>query len=126
MHKKKQPEFIDRINNPEKYPYIVNKDGSVSTHRMSAEVDERTGQWYVFPTIQFDGKKLRIYDDNFKALEKALETGNFLKMPSKEDAIKYAGKKGESGSYKTGTPLEKFDPLGRKAKTAQTFKEAVE
>ena len=124
--KKNKPEFIDRINNPEKYPYISNKDGSVSTHRMSAELDEKTGQWYVFPTIQFDGKKLQVYEDNFKALEKALKTGNFLKMSSKEDAIRYTGGKGEPGEYKTGTPLETFDPLGKKAKTAQTFKEAVE
>ena len=57
MPKKKQPEFVDRINNPNNYPYIKNKDGSISTHRMAAEVDEK-GNWIVFPTIQFDGKKL--------------------------------------------------------------------
>jgi len=45
-----EPEFVDRINNPEKYPFIRNKDGSISTHRMAAEVDEK-GNWYAFPTI---------------------------------------------------------------------------
>ena len=36
----KEPEFLDRIQNPDKYPYITNEDGSISTHRMAAEVDE--------------------------------------------------------------------------------------
>ena len=44
MAKKKKPEFIDRVLNPQKYPYIKNKDGSVSTHEMAAEVDEN-GNW---------------------------------------------------------------------------------
>ena len=30
-----EPEFIDRINNPENYPFIRNKDGSISTHLMA-------------------------------------------------------------------------------------------
>ena len=45
MAKKKKPEFIDRVLNPQKYPYIY---GSVSTHEMAAEVDEN-GNWFVFP-----------------------------------------------------------------------------
>jgi hypothetical protein len=120
MPKNKQPEFIDRINNPEKYPYIANKDGSVSTHRMAAETDEN-GNWYVFPTIQFDGKKLIRFKTNQKAMENAMLTGNFLPMSSKEEALNYA-----EGGYKKGTSLETYNPLGEKAKTAQTFKEAVE
>ena len=119
MPKKKQPEFIDRINNPEKYPYIKNKDGSVSTHRMAAEVDEK-GNWYVFPTIQFDGEKLKQFKTSKEAMDNALATGNFLQMP-KEKALEYA-----QGGYKKGTPLENFDPLSSKAKIANTFKEAVE
>lgn len=115
----KKPEFIDRINNPKKYPYIKNKDGSVSTHRMSAEVDEK-GNWYVFPTIQYDGKKLKQFKNTQKAMENALATGNYLQM-SKEKALEYA-----KGGYKKGTPLETFNPLADKAKTANTFKEAVE
>jgi hypothetical protein len=120
MPEKKEPEFIDRINNPEKYPYVKNKDGSVSTHRMAAEVDE-DGNWFVFPTIQFDGKKLKQYKTNEEALEAAISSGNFIKMPSQEEAINYA-----KGGYKIGTPLETFNPLEDKAKVANTFKEAVE
>ena len=120
MAKKKQPEFVDRINNPDKYPYIKNKDGSVSTHRMSAEVDEN-GNWFVFPNIQFDGKKLIQFKTNQEAMENAIATGNFLKMPSKEKAIDYA-----RGGYKKGTALENFNPLVQKANTAKTFVDAVE
>ena len=120
MPKKKQPEFVDRINNPNKYPYIKNKDGSVSTHRMAAEVDEK-GNWVVFPTIQFDGKKLVQFKNNREAMGNAITSGNFLQMPSKEKALSYA-----KGGYKTGTALENFNPLIQKAKTAKTFIDAVE
>ena len=115
----KEPEFLDRIQNPDKYPYITNKDGSISTHRMAAEVDE-DGNWYVFPSIQFDGEKLKQFESNEEAMKNAMATGNFLNLP-KEEALEYA-----KGGYKEGTPLETFDPIGQKAKTAQTFKEAVE
>lgn len=102
----KSPEFIDRINNPEKYPYIENKDGSISTHRMAAEVDEK-GNWFVFPTIvMLPSGELKEFKDNNIAMQYNMRTGNFLPMGSKEEAIKYA-----SGSYKKNTPLEKFNPI---------------
>jgi len=99
-----EPEFVQRINNPAKYPYIRNNDGSISTHRMAAETDE-DGNWFVFPTIQMVNGKLVQYEDNFEAMKKALKSGNFLSMPSKTDALKYA-----EGGYKKGTELEKFRP----------------
>ena len=34
------PEFVDRINNPQKYPVIWNEDGTYSTHEMAAEMTE--------------------------------------------------------------------------------------
>jgi hypothetical protein len=120
MAKKKKPEFIDRILNPQKYPYITNKDGSVSTHEMAAEVDEN-GNWFVFPTIQYDGKTLRRFKSNKEAMENALKTNNFLTMPSKKEAIDYA-----KGGYKKGTALETFNPLASKAKAAKTFIDALE
>ena len=40
-----------------------------------------------------------------EAMKKALKSGNFLSMPSKIDALKYA-----EGGYKKGTELEKFRP----------------
>jgi hypothetical protein len=120
MPKKEKPEFLDRILNPEKYPYISNEDGSISTHRMAAETDEN-GNWFVFPTIQFDGKTLKRFKTNKEAMNNALATNNFLKMKSKKEALTYA-----EGGYKKGTALEKFNPLLKKAKTAKTFVDAVE
>ena len=118
MAKTDQPEFIDRIYNPENYPYIVNDDGSVSTHRMAAEYDEQEKKWYVFPTIQFIKGKLVEFEDNFEALTQAKKTNNFLIKPKKE-ALEYA-----KGGYKEKTPLVLFDPV-KKAKTAKTFIDAL-
>ena len=98
-----EAEFIDRINNPENYPYIMNSDGSVSTHRMAAETDE-DGNWYVFPTIQMIGGKLVEFEDNRKAMDSALRTNNFIKMKNKSEALRYA-----SGGYKT-KKLKAFRP----------------
>ena len=117
---KKEPEFIDRILNPKKYPFITNKDGSISTHEMAAEVDEN-GNWFVFPTIQYDGKTLRRFESNEEAMEHAFKTNNFLPMSSKKEAIDYA-----KGGYKKGTALETFNPLVSKAKAAKTFIDALE
>ena len=118
MPKKQEPEFIDRIMNPQNYPYIENEDGSVSTHRMAAEVDEE-GNWFVFPTIvQLPTGELYEFKDNMSAMDYNRRTGNFLPMKSKEEAIKYA-----EGGYKAGTPLEKdirIDPLGAMWQTALT------
>jgi hypothetical protein len=96
MPEEKQPEFIDRINNPQNYPFIRNDDGSISTHRMAAEVDEN-GNWYAFPTIvMLPSGKLYQFNSNEQAMKYALRTGNFLPMKDKDSAIKYA-----EGGYKT-------------------------
>jgi len=98
------PEFIDRINNPEKYPVIKNKDGSISTHRMAAEVDE-SGNWFVFPTIvMLPSGELYEFKDSQQAMDYNLRTGNYLPMKSKDEALSYS-----SGGYKKGTKLEKMD-----------------
>jgi hypothetical protein len=96
-----EPEFIDRSLNPQNYPVINNPDGSTSSHRMAAEVDEN-GNWYVFPTIQMqpDGT-LRQYDDAREAMKAAFMTGNILSAPNMESALQYA-----EGGYKVGTPME--------------------
>ena len=111
MPDKKQPEFIDRIINPDKYPYITNKDKSISTHRMAAEIDEN-GNWVVFPTIvRLPTGELYQFEDNGQAMDYNMRTGNYMPMPSKEEALKYA-----EGGYKKGTALEKFNPLANKIK----------
>ena len=87
MAKKKKPEFIDRILNPQKYPYITNKDGSVSTHEMAAEVDEN-GNWFVFPTIQYDGKTLRRFKSNKEAMENASKNQSGYQTLTKQNQPK--------------------------------------
>lgn len=95
------PEFVDRIKNPDKYPNIKNKDGSFSTHKMAAEVDDN-GNWYVFPTIvQMPSGDLYQFKDNRLAMQYNLRNNNYIPMPNKERALKYA-----EGGYKQGTPLE--------------------
>ena len=66
------PEFIDRINNPEKYPFITNEDSSISTHRMAADQD-KDGNWYAHPMIvQLPSGELKEYTNQQQALENNL------------------------------------------------------
>ena len=103
-----EPEFIDRINNPDKYPVLWNEDGSYSTHRMAAEVDEN-GNWFVFPTIvRLPSGELYQFEDNNQAMQYNMRTGNFLPMNSKKEALSYA-----KGGYKKGTPLSTYKPKGK-------------
>ena len=91
-----KPEWEDRINNPEKYPFIQNENGSISTHEMAAETDGQ-GNWYVFPTIiQETGGGLKRFEDPQNALSYALRTGNYKPFTTKEDALYYS-----AGGYKT-------------------------
>ena len=104
-----EPEFIDRINNPDKYPVLWNKDGSYSTHQMAAEVDEK-GNWFVFPTIvRLPSGELYQFKDSSQAMDYNLRTGNFIPMKNKKEAISYA-----EGGYKKGTPLSTYKPKGKK------------
>ena len=103
-----EPEFIDRINNPDKYPVLWNEDGSYSTHRMAAEVDEN-GNWFVFPTIvRLPSGELYQFEDNNQAMQYNMRIGNFLPMKSKKEALSYA-----KGGYKKGTPLSTYKPKGK-------------
>ena len=96
---KTSPNFVKRLNTPN-YPAIQNKDGSVSTHRMAAEVDEK-GDWYVFPTIvQRQDGTLTQFNDNREAYNWNKQRGNVLRMNNKEDALAYA-----RGGYKKGLSL---------------------
>jgi hypothetical protein len=104
MPKKQEPEFIDRIMNPEKYPFIENEDGTFSTHRMAnTEVD---GRFIAFPMIQFIPFSNELYEfkDFRNAVDYALRTGNFKEFNSDDEALAYAK------NYKTGTPLADFNP----------------
>ena len=103
-----EPEFIDRINNPQNYPVIQNPDGSVSTHRMAAESDSQ-GNFYVFPTIQMEDGRLVEYEDNRQAMDAAFRSGNILRAPNMLSALRYA-----EGGYKQGTPLAEDQQAARR------------
>ena len=95
-----EPEFIDRVNNPENYPFISNDDGSISTHRMAdAEVD---GKFIAFPTIHMSPEGELVELEGRAALDKALDMGNFVEFPTAEEASEYA-----ADGYKT----EKFNAV---------------
>lgn len=112
-----QPQFVDRVNNPSKYPHITNPNGSKSTHRMAAEFDEETGEWVAFPTVVLtDDGTLKAFENPFEALRYNKSIGNIKYYGSDKDAaINYA-----KGGYKKGTPLEP-KPKPKNKTQAQDF-----
>ncbi len=86
------PEFEDRINNPEKYPYLINEEGEFVTHRM-ADADNMV---YPLVQLQADGT-LKDFGKDFEGAREAAEkSGNFKVFETKEEAQNYA-----EGGYKT-------------------------
>lgn len=88
--------FVDRYLRPDSYPEINNQDGSFSTHKMAAEIDDKTGLWYAFPTIvqQKDGS-LKQFKNNYAAMDYAIATGEYIKFDDKAAALNFA-----NGGYK--------------------------
>ena len=110
-----EPQFIDRVNNPENYPYIINppdKEGrtSTSSHRMAVEID-KDGNWAAFPTIVLmPNGKLKEFDDPFEAFEYNRSIGNTMEFgKDKESALKYG-----EGGYKT-EKLKNYRPEDKSA-----------
>jgi hypothetical protein len=108
----KEPEFIDRINNPQNYPYIDKTEKGAfmnqeryATHLMSNAIT-KDGRPVAFPMIQYMPETGELYEfKDFKnALDYAMRTGNFKEFKSEDEALDYAK------NYKKGTPLEKFKP----------------
>lgn len=89
--------FEERIERPGEGGFIRNEDGSISTHRMAAEVDEN-GDWYAFPTVvEMPDGSLHQFDNNYDAFDYNKLTGNVKSFgKDKESALKYA-----EGGYKT-------------------------
>jgi len=102
------PEFQKRIDNPERYPVLRNKSGQMETHRMAAERGE-DGKWYVFPTVQNIGGKLKKFSSVQDAFNSAIKRKDFYRFDTAEEAIPYA-----SGAYKTRKFREYYDKLSRK------------
>ena len=89
LEKHKGVTFVKRMLEPEKYPTIKNKDGSVSSHLMSSgEVD---GRHFVYPTLRYRGGKLQKDEDPGTALD----SGNVIFFDTREQAEEFA-----QGSWK--------------------------
>ena len=106
------PEFIDRINNPQNYPFIDKTEKGAfmdqeryATHLMSNTITE-DGTPIAFPMIQYIPETGELYEfKDFKnARDHAVRTGNYKTFKSEPEALDYAK------NYKKGTPLEKFKP----------------
>jgi hypothetical protein len=96
------PHFVTRYKNAGLFPHVDNGDGSISTHRMAAEIDE-DGRAYAFPTIaQTDEGELIEFKDPFDALEYNKSKNNVIEFDSIEEANEYA-----KGGYKKDSY---FDP----------------
>ena len=93
------PRFEERLRQIP-YPRIENEDGSFSTHRMAAEVDE-DGNWYAFPLVQeVEGKLVELEMPD--AMSRAMSEGNIKEFgQDKASALEYA-----QGGYKKGTNID--------------------
>lgn len=98
--------FVQRARDPNA-PVIENADGTTSTHKMAAEIDEE-GNWYAFPTIiqQPDGS-LYEFPDNRVAMDHALTSGE--NIPFGRDGG--AAQEFAAGGYKAG--LQQFGEPAR-------------
>jgi hypothetical protein len=84
--------WVQRGLLPDDYPKLKNKDGSESTHVLSAEVDDK-GDWYVFPTLERENDKwvdMRTEGYPKEAFDYAKKNKSAIKMPSKEMALYYS------------------------------------
>ena len=94
-------EFEQRINDPNA-PSIRNPDGTVSTHKMAWDIDEKG--FYVFPTIvNQNGKLVQLSAED--ADRYAHKTGELKRFATQGQASAYA-----AGSWKLQSPYEKEYP----------------
>jgi|TARA_R100001530_G_scaffold3596_5_gene5300 hypothetical protein len=81
--------FVDRITNPQNYEVINNPDGSVSTHKMAAEIDEN-GQAWAFPTIVQTPEGLNQFDNTWEAMKYNIENENAIRFNSIDEALDFS------------------------------------
>jgi hypothetical protein len=108
-----KPEFIDRINNPEKHPFIRNQDGSISTHLMANAGVEINGKEtpIAFPMIQMmPNGELYKFKNGDSALKAAVRLRNYKSFKTNKEAEDYA-----KGGYKT----KKFNEFGKRMSRRQ-------
>lgn len=79
----KEKNFVDRIINNTKYPSLDLGEGKSATHLMSWGTAD--GRAIVYPTVLYDGKKLKQYDQK-EAFGKAMDSGEFIEFKSEQEA----------------------------------------
>jgi len=94
--------FVQRVLRADDYPVIKNPDGSVSTHLMAAEIDDKTGKNIVFPTIVQGKQGGALKQMALRDAQKyATDTGEYIDFPTLDEAIKFS-----SDTYKRGTNID--------------------
>ena len=80
--------FIDRVRNPQNYPNPTkfDKEGRPQTHLLSADIDDKTGNWIVYPKLVVrDGKYVE------QSMQDAINSGDSVNFgEDKEGAINYS------------------------------------
>jgi len=84
LDRNKDKSFVKRIMTPDKYPSLNNPDGTTSSHLMSWA--SAGGKFAAFPTILYDGKGLKKFDDWREAFGQAQQTGNYIEFDTPEEA----------------------------------------
>lgn len=80
----KDKEFVKRILNPALNDTLKRDRGVANneTHRMAAEVDDKTGNWYVYPTVVNKGGTLTKPKNPMQA---ALDSGEYISFGKDKD-----------------------------------------
>ena len=75
--------FIDRVRNPQNYPDPTkfDKEGRPQTHLLSADIDEKTGDWVVYPKLVVkDGKYVE------QSMRNAINSGDSINFGKDQDS----------------------------------------
>lgn len=85
LNQYKQFNFVDRVLNREKYPFIDYGDGNYATHKMAW--GEGNGKYYVYPTIVYNKNKNALTELEPKmAAQYARTSGEFIPFDTPEEA----------------------------------------
>jgi hypothetical protein len=88
LDKYKDLPFVDRVLNPADYPKptFFDEQGRPQTHLLSADFDERTGNWFAWPKITVkDGQYVK------QSFQEAINSGDVINFgKNKEGAIEFS------------------------------------
>ena len=75
--------FVDRVLNPQDYPEPTkfDKEGRPQTHLLSADIDDKTGNWIVYPKLVIrDGKYVE------QSMQDAINSGDSVNFGEDQDS----------------------------------------